>query len=144
MIFDCTLVANLLQTCQMTVPMIAVKDDDAAQSFEIGKNTNVRQELQKILKDGGGLRLAFRLMQSPLNDHVRIMSTVEHACWDYYTHEIEHCKSPADHLKRSWELCASWAAEPHLFQTLEESLLSSTQLDFMQIPPGVSVLAERT
>ena len=68
----------------------------------MGANVNPTQELQAILKNGGGLKLAYRLMKSSLYEHACILTVVEQACWDYYTNELETCKSPADNLKRSW------------------------------------------
>lgn len=102
-----------------------------------------RQELQAILRNVGGLRLGYRLMKESLHEHVRIMYTAENACWDYYTNEIETVKSPADNLRRSWELESSWAKEPHLFATLHDALLDPAKLNFMQIPMGQSTLATK-
>ena len=104
----------------------------------MGANVNPTKELQAILKNGGGLKLAYRLMKKSLYEHTCILSVVEQACWDYYTNELETYKSPADNLKRSWILCDKWASEPHLFSTLVQSLMDCANLDFMQIGMGQS------
>jgi hypothetical protein len=111
---------------------------DEAGSFKMGANVNPKQELQAILKNGGGLKLAYRLMKTSLYEYACILTVVEQACWDYYTNELETCKSPSDNLKRSWRLCDKWASEPHLFKTLEQSLMNPVNLGFMQIGMGQS------
>ena len=118
--------------------LIGDTDPDDCGSFEIGAGVDPRGELQAILRNGGGLRLGYRLMKEALYEHVCILSTAEHACWDYYTREIVEVKSPADNLRRTWELSQGWAAEPHLWATLQETLLDFDKLNFMQIPFGPS------
>jgi len=118
-------------------------DPDECGSFEIGRGVDPRKELQAILKNGGGLRLGYRLMKQDLYQHVCIMSIAEKACWDYYTKEVLFIQSPADNLRRTWELSRAWAAEPHIWATLEETLLTPANLDFMQIPKGPSESATK-
>ena len=113
-------------------------DPDDCGGFEIGSGVDPRSELQVILRNGGGLRLGYRLMKESLYEHVCIMSTAEHACWSYYAGEIENVKSPADNLRRTWELSQGWAREPHIWATLHETLLEFDKLNFMQIPMGAS------
>ena len=104
-----------------------------------------RRELSAILKDGGGLRLGYKLMKEALREHILIMSTVERRCWDWYTNEVENCKSPADNLARMWKLSGgNWADEPHLFLTIQDSLLDPAKLDYMEIPFGTSDRAAET
>ena len=45
---------------------------DECGSFEIGAGVDPRQELQAILRNGGGSKLGYRLMKEALIDHVRI------------------------------------------------------------------------
>ena len=86
-------------------------------------------------------------MKDALYVHVCIMYVVEHACWDYYTQEIERVNTPEDNLRSTWELSRNWAAHPHLWATIQETLiagtspLGTTNLEFMQIPMGVSEYA---
>ena len=119
-------------------------DPDDCGSFEIGAHVDPRQELQAILKNGGGLKLGYRLMKEALHRHVCIMSVVENACWDWYTEEIKSTKSPKDHLKRICVLTGDgWAAEPHLFATFRKTLSELESLQDMQIPMGDSEMATR-
>ena len=118
-------------------------DPDDCGSFEIGVGVDPHHELQAILRNGGGLRLGYRLMKEALYEHTCIMSIAEHACWDHYTDEVVNIKSPADFLRRTWELSTKWAAEPHLWATLQETLHASHNLDFMQIPMGPSKKATK-
>ena len=76
-------------------------DPDDCGSFEIGACLDPRQELQAILRSGGGLRRGYRLMKDALYEHVCIMYISEHACWDHYTREIELIKSLADNVRRT-------------------------------------------
>ena len=120
-------------------------DPDDCGSFEIGVDVDPRRELQAILRNGGGLKLGYRLMKEALREHVCIMFVVEKACWDYYTREITSTKSPADNLRRSWELSDNrWAAEPHLFATLRQTLLEFESLEFMRIPMGASIKGNKS
>ena len=119
-------------------------DPDDCGSFAIGAGVDPRSELNAILRNGGGLRLGYRLMKESLYDYACIMKIVENACWDYYTKRIENVKSPADNLKRTWADSRGWAAEPHIWATLQESLHDSDNLDFMQIPFGPSDKATKT
>ena len=107
-------------------------------SFEIGANTDPRKELSAILKGGGGLKLAYRLMKKALYVHSCIMFVAERPCWGFYTSEVENIKSPADALKRTWKLSSTWATEPHLWATLEETLFNPQNLNYMQIDMGPS------
>ena len=111
------------------------KDPDEVGTFKIRTNVDPRKELQKILRDGGGLRLAYRLMQDALYVHVCIMYGVEHACWDYYTSEIESVKTPEDNLRSTWRLSRIWAAHPHLWQThYRRHLFRERHLSILQTP----------
>ena len=117
---------------------------DECGSFEIGAGVDPRQELQAILRNGGGLRLGYRLMKESLIDHVRILFVAENPCWDYYTDELTRIKTPADNIIRSCKLGGSqWAQAAHLFETLQHTLLKTESLDFMQIPIGRSQKATR-
>ena len=91
----------------------AIKDESG--SFEIGADVDPRNELQKILKNGGGLKLGYRLMMDGLLDHIRIMYIAEKSCWDYYTAELKFVKTPADNLRRSYGLCnGGWTRARHM------------------------------
>ena len=48
-----------------------------------------KAQLQAILKGGGGVALAFKLMKSDLNRCVKIFYVAEQACWSWYTSEIK-------------------------------------------------------
>ena len=43
-----------------------------------------KAQLQAILKGGGGVALAFKLMKSDLNRYVKILYVAEQACWTWY------------------------------------------------------------
>ena len=51
-----------------------------------------KAQLQAILKGGGGVGLAFKLMKTDLNRCVKIFYVAEKACWSWYTNEIEKNK----------------------------------------------------
>ncbi len=118
------------------------KDDGSFEVIRAG--VDPRQELQNILKGGGGIKLGYRLMKSALHDHVKIMWVAEKACWDWYTGEIEDTKTPTDALVYCWSMINDkWASEPHLWKTLWNTLFSPEYLEFMDIPMGPSQKATR-
>ena len=51
-----------------------------------------KAQLQAILKGGGGVALAFKLMKSDLNRCVKILYVAEKACWSWYTTESKETK----------------------------------------------------
>ena len=70
--------------------------------------------------------------------HTRILHIVERPCWNFYTREIKECKNAKDEARRAKRLASGWFKEPHLFETLKESLFSIANLKFMDIPLGES------
>ncbi len=102
-----------------------------------------KAQLQAILKGGGGVVLAFRLMKSELQRHVKIMYIAEQACWCWYTDEIENTKAPKDACAYSLRLAGNgWQNEPHLWETIAP-LQSPEKPRFMEIPVGESKWATR-
>ena len=57
-----------------------VSDPSEDRCFGIGVGVDPRSELQAILRNGGGLKLAYKLMKDELYDHVKIMSTYKLSC----------------------------------------------------------------
>ena len=55
--------------------------DPEREKFSIKPSTDPRAELQKILKSGGGISLAFHLMQDGLQQHIKIQYIAEKASW---------------------------------------------------------------
>ena len=49
------------------------------QDFGIGPGVDVRQELQRLLKDSGGMSLAYRLMKDGLHLYTQLLATAEKA-----------------------------------------------------------------
>ena len=97
-----------------------------------------RAQLQAILKSGGGLALAHRLMKSELQQHTKILYVMEQPAWTWYTHEIENNKTPLHGVRYSLKLADDgWKAEPHLWETLA-TLYDTDKLRFMDIPMGES------
>ena len=58
----------------------AVADPCETGAFSLSAGLDPRAELQAILKGGGGLKLAYKLMKDELYDHVKIMSTYKLSC----------------------------------------------------------------
>ena len=120
-----------------------VTDPREEGGFEIGAGVDPRGELQAILRGGGGLKLAYKLMKDDLYFHAKIMSVAETACWDFYTDGIRDYKSPGDSLQRFFEMPEGWSTEPHLWLTFYQTLLDESNLDEMQIEYGRSDLATK-
>ena len=103
---------------------------------------NPKAQLQAILKGGGGVALAFKLMKSDLNRCVNIFYIAEQACWSWYTTESKETKSPLDGLAYSCRIVAGWRSEKHLLGTMAP--LESTEAHrYMEIPMGESIWADR-
>ena len=101
-----------------------------------------KAQLQAILKGGGGLGLAYKLMKSGLIHHTRIKYTAEQACWTFYTDEVKK-GAPQDGFKYSLRMAGTgWQAEDHLKKTLEP-LSNPQKLNFMVIPMGESTWATK-
>ncbi len=117
-------------------------DPDADGPFD-APTANARTQLNAILKGGGGLGLAFKLMKTDLQKHVKIMHAVEQPAWSFYTDEVEATKSPRDGFKYTLRMAGSgWEAEKHLWQTLE-TLQKSERLRYMGIAVGESTWATK-
>ena len=116
--------------------------DEDHGSFE--KPTNdPKAQLQAIVKGGGGVRLAYSLMKTDLQKHVKIMYVAEQASWTWYTTEIKENKTPQHAVKYSIKLAGDgWQAELHLWKTLAV-LENPEQLRFMEIPIGESQWATK-
>ena len=65
-------------------------------------------------------------------------SFAEKPCWDYYTKQVEFCKSPGDNLIQFFQLSEGWSIEPHLWRTLHYTLLDESNLNSMRIQYGPS------
>jgi len=114
-------------------------DPDDSGDFETGAGSDPRAQLQQMLKSGGGINLAYKLLKTDLDKHVRILWVAEKACWDWYTHQIKSVKLPSDTLAYSLRLCdGQWASEPHLWKITENTLITPKYLRFMGIPVGTS------
>ena len=71
-------------------------DPDDSGNFETGAGSDPRAQLQQMLKSGGGINLAYKLMKTDLDTHVRILWVAEKACWDWYTRQIKKATQPKD------------------------------------------------
>ena len=65
------------------------------------KKSYPRHELSMLKKLCGGFKLAYKLMTEKLYDNSRLLACITRPLWDWYTHQIEECKSPIDALKHS-------------------------------------------
>ena len=57
------------------------QDDPGEQAFNLSPGTDVRAELQRILKNGGGVPLAYRLMKDGLYQHTMVLYHAEKVAW---------------------------------------------------------------
>ena len=87
--------------------------------------------------------LAYKLMKSDLHRHVKILYTIQNACWDWYVMQVHTIKAPEDGCKYSLTLAGhGWQTEPHLWLTTKP-LRDALQLRFMGIPLGESKWATK-
>jgi len=115
-----------------------------------GRAVNPRAELAALKNASGGLALAYKLMSSDLQVHVKILYTAAQACWDWYTDQVKHIKTASDGFQYSVQMAQGrWAWSPHLWLTISHCLYNATSLEFMSIPnftddPNVQQLAHKT
>ena len=114
--------------------------DPGQECFSINPSVDPRAELQRILKNGGGIPLAYRLMKDGLYEHTKRLSVAEKATWDWYTAEVTQCKSPKDALAYSMRN-VEWSTEEHLYETLANVCYNAAYLQEMQLPYGPSQMA---
>ena len=117
--------------------------DHSGVQFEGGAGSHPQRQLSAILKQGGGINLAYKLMKTALQDHVKILWVAEKACWDEYTNQIKNVKTPKDAVTYSIRMAESWRASPHIWETLRNTLVEPRYLRFMGIPMGESDKASK-
>ena len=101
-----------------------------------------KAQLQAILKGGGGIGLAFKLMKSDLHRCVKILYVAEQSCWSWFTTESKETKSPLDGLAYSCRMVDGWRSEKHLLGTMAP-LVNVEQLRYMEVPMCQSSWADR-
>jgi hypothetical protein len=134
-------------------------DPDEVSTFNVdrdsilaaGRAPNPRAELAALKRASGGLTLAYKLMSSDLQVHVKIAYTATQACWDWYTDEVKTVKTPAHGFQRSVQLAQGrWSWSHHLWHTISHCLYNESSLEFMNMPgnllgdPAVQQLAHKT
>ena len=119
-----------------------IDPDDVGDAFNATQNPSAH--LLKLLKAGGGLRLAYKLMGSSMHSNVKILYVAEHACWDRYTEQVEGVKTPAEGFLYSLRLAnKGWQSSDHVWKSAQETLCDSANLDFMEVPMGESEQATK-
>ena len=101
-------------------------------------------ELARLKAANGGLRLAYRLMSSALWLYAKMLFVVTRACWTWYCQQVKRVRKAKHNLAST--LAASqggWHADRHLSETVRDALLDRVSLEFMDIPAGESLLADR-
>ncbi len=90
-------------------------------------------ELRALRASVGGLKLAHRVMTDTLQTHAKILATTTRPLWTWYAQQVEHVKSPKQHLKQLFAVAAGSWVRP-LQETLRQSLLDQRLLDDMGLP----------
>ena len=96
-------------------------------------------QLQGILKAGGGIRLAYKLMSDELHQNEKILYVAEQSSWSWYTTELEDTKTPQQAVHYSVRMSEGrWMAEQHVAKTFELVCRDPANLRLMEIPEGES------
>ena len=99
---------------------------------QAGNQDTPQAELAAMKKVDGGINLAFKLMSTALRDHCRILLVASKACWDWYTDQVKHVKSPRDSIKYSVAMSeGKWMKEPHLMRSFQYTLHNKESMQFM-------------
>ena len=94
-----------------------------------GRAPEPRAELQAVKSANCGLHLAYKLMSSALQPHVKILFKCTQPCWTWYANEVVNVKSPLQGLKQSMRMARAWSTELHLWETLRHSLYDARTLN---------------
>lgn len=104
------------------------------QIHQAGNQDTPQAELAAMKKVDGGINLAYKLMSTALRDHCRILLVASKACWDWYTDQVKHVKSPRDGIKYSVAMSeGKWMKELHLWRSFQHTLHDKESLQFMNI-----------
>ena len=107
-------------------------------SFEeiqsVGRAKTAAGQLAAMRKLGGGLKLAYKLMTTALQEHSKILQTVTRSCWTWYTKQVHNVKSPKQGLQDAFALAqGNWMREKHLGNLIHDSFESHANLDYMGV-----------
>ena len=110
--------------------------DDAA------KAKTPAAELAAMKAASGGIRLAYKLMSSSLQCHIKILYVATQQLWTWYADQVATVKTPTDGFNYCVRMAEHWAQEPHLWNTLAHSLYTSDSLLLMGL--GLGPVSEAT
>jgi len=69
------------------------------ESFEAAAKAETPQgELAALKASSGGLRLAYKLMSSSLQRHIKILYVATQQCWTWYADQVDKVKTPSQGL----------------------------------------------
>ena len=89
--------------------------------------------LMKLREEGGGLKLAYRMMTDGLQRWCWIIVTVTKALWDWYTEQTTEVKCPHAMLKYNIAMAKNWNCDGQLRHTFQHSLYTARTLKACQL-----------
>lgn len=118
--------------------------DDIDPDVDAFASSNPDKNFIKLLKEGGGLRLAYKLMTRSMQENVKILSIAENPSWDWYTDQIKTVKTPADAFSYSLSLAGGkWKQQKHVWDTIRSCLYSQQNLKTLEVGSGQSEQATK-
>ena len=82
------------------------------------KKSQPHAAIAKMREQGGGLKLAYKMMSLGLRNMIAVIYMVMQPLWDWYTAQVTGVKTPADALRYNIQMAAGWPNEPHLTHLL--------------------------
>ena len=80
----------------------------------VAKRSQPHAAIAKMREQGGGLKLAYKMMSLGLWNMAAVIYMVMQPLWDWYTAQVTGVKTPVDALRYNIQMAAGWPNEPHL------------------------------
>ena len=100
---------------------------------QAAKASDTKKQVELIKKTAGGFELAYKLMHTVCYILGVMLSIVHKAMWDWYTDQVENCKSPTAHLLYLHHMRTQWSHDTHMKDMLKAAFVNPQNLDRMEI-----------
>ena len=75
---------------------------------------NLAGKFVELRSGRGGLKLCHITLSSHYWENARILLTCNRPLWDFYTDQVENCKSPQDGIRYAGRMCTGWNVDNQL------------------------------
>ena len=125
-----------------------VRDPDASPiqfgDLSAAAKATPKAELLKLRDEGGGLKLAYRMMTVGLSSWCWVIMTVTKPLWDWYTEQTTQIKSPRAMLEYNETMALKWAVDAQFRSTFKHSLYTLQSCKDCGVRTGAGADEQRT